>query len=173
MKKMILTYAFLIAYQLSVSSQTTSPQVVATGGDFLANATAHLSMTIGELTASETFSGGNNMLTQGFQQNELNGAGIGENKNDIPLACWPNPTTGNIQLSFTPAQAGRLSIHVYDALGQHTGLSFIRELIPGEYLEMFSLDVLRAGFYFLDVAYVQHNGTTLHTNKKINVINQY
>ncbi len=66
MKKFIsLVLALLIS--VVVFSQTLSPEVNASAGDYYTNANGSLSVTIGE-TVIETFIGTNSILTQGFQQ---------------------------------------------------------------------------------------------------------
>src|SRR5210317_1604377 len=56
-----------ISISVGVFSQTLSPEVNASGGDYHTNANGSLSITIGE-TVIETFVGANSILTQGFQQ---------------------------------------------------------------------------------------------------------
>jgi len=51
----------------AVAAQSLSPEVIASSGDYYENANASLSWTLGEI-ATETYSGGSNILTQGFQQ---------------------------------------------------------------------------------------------------------
>lgn len=48
-------------------AQTTSPQAIVPSGAYFSNTTASLSWTVGEI-ATETFTSGINILTQGFQQ---------------------------------------------------------------------------------------------------------
>lgn len=50
-----------------ILAQSVSPQVVSSAGDYYDNGNISLSWTLGEI-ATETFSNGNIMLTQGFQQ---------------------------------------------------------------------------------------------------------
>ena len=70
MKKLnIITIALLLS--LTVAAQSLSPEVIASSGDYYENANASLSWTLGEI-ATETYSYGNNILTQGFQQPEEN-----------------------------------------------------------------------------------------------------
>lgn len=66
MKKIIL---IIIGGLLTVGviAQSTSPEVIASSGDYYESANASLSWTMGEL-ATETYSSGVNTLTQGFQQ---------------------------------------------------------------------------------------------------------
>jgi hypothetical protein len=57
----------LIAWFLPVSAQTLSPEVISSAGGYFENTDASLSWTLGE-TVTETFTGTNVILTQGFQQ---------------------------------------------------------------------------------------------------------
>lgn len=66
MKKLITILIALIS-TASVFSQTLSPEVNASAGDYYTNSNGSLSVTIGE-TVIETFIGANSILTQGFQQ---------------------------------------------------------------------------------------------------------
>jgi hypothetical protein len=51
----------------AVAAQSLSPEVIASSGDYYENANASLSWTLGEI-ATETYSAGGSILTQGFQQ---------------------------------------------------------------------------------------------------------
>jgi len=65
--KKILSLIIAISISAGVFSQTLSPEVNASAGDYYTNANGSLSVTIGE-TVIETFTGANSILTQGFQQ---------------------------------------------------------------------------------------------------------
>jgi hypothetical protein len=65
MKHITLTIAWLLS--LTVVAQSTSPTVIASSGEYFENANNSISYTLGEI-ATETFSNGSNILTQGFQQ---------------------------------------------------------------------------------------------------------
>ena len=56
-----------LSITMAVSSQTLSPEVNASAGDYYTNSSGSLSVTIGE-TVIETYFGANGILTQGFQQ---------------------------------------------------------------------------------------------------------
>ena len=57
----------VVLFPLFLSAQSVSPQVVASSGDYYQGANASLSWTLGEI-ATETYSNGSVILTQGFQQ---------------------------------------------------------------------------------------------------------
>ncbi|MCD4694622.1 MAG: hypothetical protein K8S16_00165 [Bacteroidales bacterium] len=66
MKKLnIITIACLLS--LTVAAQSLSPEVIASSGDYYEGTNNSISFTLGEI-ATETYSNGSNILTQGFQQ---------------------------------------------------------------------------------------------------------
>ncbi len=65
--KYSITLFFIALLSYTIVAQTTSPEVVASSGDYYLNANGSLSWTLGELSTA-TYSSANNMLTQGFQQ---------------------------------------------------------------------------------------------------------
>ena len=70
MKKLnIITIAWLLSFTLA--AQSLSPEVIASSGEYFESANNSISFTLGEI-ATETYSNGNNILTQGFQQPEIN-----------------------------------------------------------------------------------------------------
>ena len=81
-------------------SQTLSPDVWATSGDYYSNANNSLSWTIGECI-TETYSNANNSLTQGFQQSKYNITSVEENtKSDFSVAVYPNPASKYINIAI-------------------------------------------------------------------------
>ena len=65
--KKISTLLVGLAISLTITAQSVSPEVVASAGDYFEGTNASLSWTLGEI-ATETYSNGNIILTQGFQQ---------------------------------------------------------------------------------------------------------
>lgn len=59
-----ITYLLIPAF---LCAQSVSPEVISSSGDYFEGSNGSLSWTLGEI-ATETFSNGNNILTQGFQQ---------------------------------------------------------------------------------------------------------
>ncbi|NOX47177.1 MAG: hypothetical protein GXO89_09395 [Chlorobi bacterium] len=66
MKKTI-TILTVMLISLTISAQSVSPEVVASAGDYYENGNLSISWTLGEI-ATETYSNGGIILTQGFQQ---------------------------------------------------------------------------------------------------------
>lgn len=139
---MKITFIFIIIFLFfSVRSQTTSPQVVASSGDFNSGISASLSWTLGEIV-TETVSTGTNFLTQGFQQpifaNTLN---LGSVKKNI-FSVFPNPFTD--QLFFrSNVSTESYSITITDFLGKEI---FARRSLSFEFLDI-PLSNLSAGVY--------------------------
>lgn len=66
MKTTNLLFIFVI-FPILIYSQSVSPEVISSAGDYYEGANVSLSWTLGEI-ATETYSNGNVILTQGFQQ---------------------------------------------------------------------------------------------------------
>lgn len=66
MKKIIFSL-IIILIPFFITAQSVSPEVISSSGDYYEGANGSLSWTLGEI-ATETFSSGNVILTQGFQQ---------------------------------------------------------------------------------------------------------
>jgi hypothetical protein len=62
-------YSLIVGLLISgfLSAQSVSPEVISTAGDYFSNSNASISWTMSELV-TETFTNGNTILTQGFQQ---------------------------------------------------------------------------------------------------------
>lgn len=81
-----------------MKSQTISPYVLASGGNYLLNSNFSNSFTIGEMTAVETVNGNSFFLTQGFQQcNPIISTGIDHDKIS-EISVYPNPSTGKFHI---------------------------------------------------------------------------
>jgi len=65
--KHILTILLAVLIPVYILAQSVSPEVVSSAGDYYENANVSLSWTLGEI-ATETYTNGNIILTQGFQQ---------------------------------------------------------------------------------------------------------
>lgn len=65
--KKVLTIVSLLGFVSFLNAQSLSPDVITASGDYYENANVSISWTLGE-TVTETFTGTNVILTQGFQQ---------------------------------------------------------------------------------------------------------
>ena len=99
-------------------SQQISRQVIASAGDYFSKPSGSLSWTIGE-DMTETFSGSNAILTQGFQQVDTNYTiGISEYNDANQFSVYPNPGSDHINISFNPQNPYNITITLYDVTGR-------------------------------------------------------
>jgi len=83
----------------SAKSQSVSPEVYSTSGDYFTGTNATLSWTIGE-SVIETYSGSNAIITQGFQQSSYSVTSIEEAPdNEYQISVYPNPASRTLTLS--------------------------------------------------------------------------
>lgn len=97
MKKFLLLFAAISVK--AAMSQSLSPDVIATAGTSFSDGTSQLDWTLGEPTTA-TFSGGTDMLTQGFHQPNLLATAINNVETDYSLLVYPNPSIDYVQLQF-------------------------------------------------------------------------
>ena len=102
-------------------SQSASPQVIATAGDYFVGTNMSLSWTLGELI-TETVTDGTYTLTQGFQQPHYNISSIEEPKNNNnPLGdinIYPNPVADQLNVSFKDMNQKHVTIALIDMNGK-------------------------------------------------------
>ena len=100
------------------SAALMAQQIVATAGGTLGNASGSISYTIGESVA-QTFSSGDNILTQGFQQSYLS---VSTEKTILDLnfsiTVFPNPTTDVVTLRVAKENPSGLLYLLYDLNGR-------------------------------------------------------
>lgn len=100
MKKLLLIALISFIGLSLIKAQSTSPQVVSSGGDFFENPNAKLSWTVGE-TITETAEISNVNLTQGFQQSSYTIVNIYEKpESKIDVSVFPNPAIDFINISI-------------------------------------------------------------------------
>ena len=109
----------IILLLLVLSSATLmAQQIVATAGGTLGNASGSISYTIGEGVA-QTFSRGDKVLTQGFQQSYLS---VSTEKTILDLnfsiTVFPNPTTDVVTLRVGKESMSGLLYLLYDLNGR-------------------------------------------------------
>lgn len=132
-------------------SQSISNQVIGTTGSFSIASGISLSATSGE-TAIETFSSGNNILTQGFQQPNENGVGIIELKeNNFSVKIFPNPTADFLIVQYHSDNGEEYSVSLYDLLGRKLNLINNQFENGNEFSISFQLTQLPSACYFLTI----------------------
>ncbi len=167
MKNLIVLLLTVLLFQ--AQAQSVSPSVLASTGSYFSNATFSLSSTFGEMTMVETFSGGNNFLTQGFQQPFQMSTGI---TNPIPdngtFSIYPNPSDGNFLLTFHYATGGTSSFRMLNMLGQVVNNTTVK-FDKGVNFQNFNLHSLANGIYFFEANYSFTDGKVLKNVSKINI----
>lgn len=125
-------------------AQSIERQVIASGGTSVTTP-LQIDYTIGEI-AVETVTVGNTVLTQGFQQPYFV---IIPGNNVFPyLVIYPNPTPGDALARFILPSPAKLSISIYNAIGQLMS----REAVNyqgGEMQYIIKSRHLAAGSYFI------------------------
>lgn len=112
-------YALLnlaLSFSLLGYSQSVSPDVISSGGDYFANASGSIAWTLGE-PMGETYTSANNILTQGFQQPFDFGTRV-VGGDPVNAELYPNPTADVVNLQFGSDVSGQYLIEIYNTLGQ-------------------------------------------------------
>jgi hypothetical protein len=65
------------------------------------------------------------------------------------FSIFPNPAQDNANISFNVAEASKVSVEIYNALGQRVNVSNLGEMLPGNYKHNVSTDNLVKGIYFV------------------------
>ena len=111
--KLLLLFPFASSF---LHAQSTSPDVIASSGDYFSNANYSVAWTLGE-AMGETYSSANNFLTQGFHQPDYGTLTFTENQNSgINIIAFPNPVINDLNISFGNSK-GTYLIKVFDAIG--------------------------------------------------------
>ena len=96
--KKIIFITLCLFFIIKDFTQDLNPEVIATSGEYFSGANGSLSWTIGE-PVTETFSGVNAILTQGFQQNTYIIVAIESMQdNNFQISVYPNPASDLINI---------------------------------------------------------------------------
>jgi len=172
--KQILIIICLVACCVITRGQSLSPQVLASTGGFFSNAANSFSYTVGEMTMVQTFSNGNIILTQGFQQSDETPTGIpAVTNNDFgTFTLYPVPTVDKLSFNFQFSENGSISISVFNDLGQKTADVYNATYSGGKTAENLNVSVYPAGIYFLTLSFTSAvDGQTHFIFKKFQIIN--
>jgi hypothetical protein len=117
-KKTSILLAFILCIQVAGISQSVSPDVIATCGDFFSNASGQLQWTLGE-TITETYSSANNTITQGFHQPNYGIPTSIESPNVLIPIFYPNPFSYMFFIQFGQEQKNLVyDFSIYDSNGK-------------------------------------------------------
>ena len=172
MKKLYFVFAIAVS-SLGLNAQSLTPQVIASTGGFSSNANGSLSYTVGEMTMVQTFSANNNILTQGFQQPNDNVLGLLDVTQDDfgSFVVYPNPAVDQTTYGFEMPEAGRVSIALYDVLGQKVSDLYSANYDAGKVTAQANVNEYASGVYFVTMTFVSSRDAKTHvTTKKLQVI---
>ncbi len=172
MKKQIYAILFMLG-SVCATAQSLSPVVIASTGGFSSNSNGSLSYTVGEMTMVQTFSAGNNILTQGFQQPNDVVIGLLEISSGEygSLVVYPNPAVDNFSYGFEMPEAGKVSFRVFDQLGQIVTDGYNGGYTAGKEIHQMNVTPWAAGTYFLQMTFTATDGSTHYLSKQFQVIN--
>jgi hypothetical protein len=102
---------FLLAlFLLLLSNYICAQEVISSSGSSFQNSTNQLSWTIGE-PVIETFSAGQSVITQGFQQSKLTVTAIDQiTENLYGLKVYPNPVSSELTIEVSDVKKFNLSL---------------------------------------------------------------
>lgn len=142
---------------VSMFAQSVSPAVIASSGGEGEAGGIHVQWTVGEL-ATETLTGANMILTQGFHQPHIIVTFIDEiPETDEVIIVYPNPAADYIVVEYRSGDQEGLLFGLYDLQG--------RRVLSGQlesHQTNLDLQDVKAGTYFL---HVYHHNKTLQTFK--------
>ena len=152
-------------------AQSTSPQVISTGGAFYSAGGYSLSLTIGEMAAVETYANATAVLTQGFQQSDITGVGIAPlNETVASFSSFPNPASDVLHLSFTSSERGELHITLFDMQGKEVMLPVIVPMKTGSNLQTLELPAVASGLYEVMVTFLPQGGAASRFTQTISIV---
>ena len=145
-----ITVIVLILFSLTGYAQIIlEPSVIASGGAYAETETISLSWTLGEL-ATTTLSGGDMILTQGFQQPIDFGTGIIPEEVKWSITAYPNPVTDALFIRFDIDMTREFWIEIQDVTGRVISLELKKEVLPGDVIQL-NTSTFSYGVYFLKV----------------------
>jgi len=144
--KQLLFIAFFVFYNMAMQAQ--QHEVIATAGDYFKNSNGALSWTIGEVI-TETLSGSNVSLNQGFQQTNVVVTEIQKPiLNNFEIDVFPNPTNDYLNIKSSKEQT--LKYQLVDMNGK-----IIEQNIIENKSYKISLKYLLKGIYFIN--FIENN----------------
>ena len=168
-RKIINLWAFIVLTCLTLQAQNLSPSVISAGGGYAAEDIGSLSYTIAEMTMTETFAQGLFILSQGFQQPAV----ITVSTTDLEITpgdivLHPNPTSGQITLSYQSGTTSRNSVKIFNLFGTVI-LSERFAAQCGLNTITYDLSQYSRGIYILEMVTEQHDRKIVSVHK-INLV---
>lgn len=166
----------LTLLSIAIKAQMLTPTVIASTGAYSSNGNYSLSYTVGEMTMVQTFTSqnGQNILTQGFQQpNDSLISGLIDITPEAygSFAVYPNPTIDQFWFGYQMPEAGRVTITMYDAIGQKISDIYYSNYESGKVVSNANVQNLAAGVYMVTLTFTSaKDGQTHLDTKKLQVL---
>ncbi len=154
---LIFNFLIFISPGKKIFSQSISPEVISSAGDYFINGSNALSWTLGE-PAIGTYSNTNNFLTQGFQQSYYSVTSLAENKlEQIHINVFPNPVGDYLNISIKPE--GKNSNGVIELFDEKGNLILNEKIHQPIFNDRYlvSLGKLPVAFYLLKISFPEKN----------------
>ncbi len=150
MRKPILFLFALLFSGMALSAQVTlAPTVIASGGGYAEGDNISISWTLGELAVA-TLSGGNLVLTQGFQQPFDIDVGMEKDEVSWGISVYPNPVGEELRVRFDIETPGDFLMEIQDVTGRIVSQELYNQVNPGDIIQM-NTSGYTTGIYFLKV----------------------
>lgn len=150
MRKPISLLFFMLLLSVAMSAQITlAPSVISSGGGYAEGDNISISWTLGELAVT-TLTGGNMILTQGFQQPFDVGVGIRKDKVNWDISVYPNPVGDELRIRFDIDKPGDFLVEIQDVTGRLISQVQHKQVNPGDII-LLNTSTYTTGIYFLKV----------------------
>ncbi|MBI3511577.1 MAG: T9SS type A sorting domain-containing protein [Bacteroidetes bacterium] len=162
MSKFYLAF-FMMLIPVFVGAQTSSPDVLATGGGFATGAGFTNSFTVGQGSITPTYSAGTFILTQGFQQPVDFSTGIVPLYMNDQLGTFPNPNNGQFFVEYNLENNSDVIIEAFNNVGQLV-YSNTNSQTSGHQVQQIDLSAQPNEIYFIRCTISCGANITIHTS---------
>ena len=164
--------ALFVFFYSFVQAQSVSPQVIASGGNYVSSASGSISYTIGE-AVTPTLSGGGHILTQGFQQptDIVNGLLDIEKEAFGSFSVYPIPAVDKLWFGYEFPTQGLVKVQLYNTLGQKLDFEMTEAYASGKVIHSFDCTSYAAGQYILSATFIASDNSQNILSKQFLKIN--
>jgi hypothetical protein len=167
-----LSVMLLLAVTFNAKAQVNiENQAVSNAGEFYTGSWGSLQVNIAGEPVIETISGGNAIITQGFEQPKFKGVGIISLPANAPaINLYPNPASSEVNIAFSLPNAGKIAFRLFDMAGREVG-GYAKDIQAGQQTEVINLDNLSQGLYMLNIVFDgASNAKSFSVVKRIEII---
>ena len=177
MKQKKYLFLFLLCWYgcQTLQAQSLAPTVVSTAGGYASAGSVKLSYTIGEMSAVATLEKESYILTQGFEQADIDQTNslLAQEKDAIDaLVVYPNPATNFMYIGYTTPETALVKISLFDEKGALVAFLGQATVEGTKHIDKIDCSTFAAGTYHISVECLSTVGVHLYTKeRKIIIIN--